>query len=372
MKNPAKLILIIPIIITMALSASGCSDIITPVPEPPTPSSPPSTPPPSPASPSPKPAPEISPEPEPGPLQLGEYYYLFGDPQAAALLFNDEGLVTGTDGFEALFELTGLSIVFLIDGEPDTEFMIIDSFSIEEPSTGMLYIRRGGAGFGGLADLPPGPKVFFTGRNYYLNGDAEAKSVFFYDAPIAILTYPGTDADPDTDAAPDTTADPDADAQTREYAGYTIIDNEITITIGDEVKFVFIAQDPATLKDTLTGEKYGLEGLLSLELVLDTPYYQFGDPEELYICFRAAETEEEPGEDNGAVGENAGEDTEEVSILTGEVSFGVGGVDMAFGTFTLQEQTLTVDVDGESTGLVIINNYVLRVSDQDVLFIRTP
>ena len=349
MKNPVKSVLIILVSMALAVSAAGCADPLPPEPAPkPTATGAMPTPPPSPPASQPAPTPADPQEPEQGPLELEAYYFLFGDPQNTGIVFSGEGLYVSTGGTEALFELEGNSISLYVDGEPVSWLEIIDEYTIEEPATGMRYIREGGPGFGGLAGLPAGPLEFFTGQDYFLDGDAEEKKVSFHDSNIVILL----------------------DEDSRQYGRYAKTDSEITITIGGEVVLVLAILDPVRLKDTQTGEIYGLEGFLDTELMRDAYYYQFGDMLEVYLCFRDwEETETEPEDGDGG---GDGDEDDAIVEQTGEAVFGLAGVDILSGTFTVRGQTLTVDIEGEVTELVVENGYILRVADQDVLFIRIP
>ena len=347
MKNPVKSVLIILVSIALAVSAAGCADPLPPEPAPkPTATGAMPTPPPSPSTPPPAPTPADPQEPEQGPLELEAYYFLFGDPQNTGIIFNGEGLYVSTGGIEAMFDLEGNSISLYVDGEPISWLEIIDEHTIEEPATGMRYIREGGPGYGGITGLPPGPREFFTGQDYFLDGDAEEKKVSFHDSNIVILL----------------------DADSRQYGRYSKTDSEIAITVGDEVVKVFTILDPVRLKDAQTGEIYGLEGALGTELMRDVYYYQFGDMLEVYLCFRDWEETGTEHEDEGSDGDG----DEDILELTGEAVFGLAGVDILSGTFTVRGQTLTVDIEGEVTELIIENSYILRVADQDVLFIRMP
>ena len=347
MKNPAKSILIILISMALAVAAAGCTDPLPPAPSPkPTATGPMPTPPPSPSTPSPAPTPAEPLEPEQGPLELETYYFLFGDPQNTGIMFSGDGLYASTGGTEAQYELEGNSISLYVDGEPVSWLEVVDEYTIEEPATGMRYIREGGPGYGGLAGLPAGPLEFFTGQDYFLDGDAEEKKISFHDSDIVILL----------------------DADSRIYGRYAKADSEITITAGDEVIQVLTILDPVRLKDSKTGEVYGLEGFLDTELTRDVYFYQFGDMQELYLSFRDwEETEIEPEDGNGS-----GDGDEAIIELTGEAVFGLAGVDILTGAFTSREQTLVIDIEGEVTELVIENSYILRVVGQDVLFIRMP
>jgi len=261
-------------------------------------------------------------------------------------MFSGDGLYASTGGTEAQYELEGNSISLYVDGEPVSWLEVVDEYTIEEPATGMRYIREGGPGYGGLAGLPAGPLEFFTGQDYFLDGDAEEKKISFHDSDIVILL----------------------DADSRIYGRYAKADSEITITAGDEVIQVLTILDPVRLKDSKTGEVYGLEGFLDTELTRDVYFYQFGDMQELYLSFRDwEETEIEPEDGNGS-----GDGDEAIIELTGEAVFGLAGVDILTGAFTSREQTLVIDIEGEVTELVIENSYILRVVGQDVLFIRMP
>jgi len=353
MKNPVKSILIILISIALAVTAAGCTDPLPPEPAPkPTATGPMPTPPPSPETAPPAPATKEPQEPEQGPLELETYYFLFGDPQNTAVLFSADGLYVSAGGAEAEFELEGNSITLSVGGEPVAWLRIIDEYTIEEPATGMQYIREGGPGYGGLTGIPAGLKEFFTGQDYFLGGDAEEKKISFHDSDIVILLA----------------------ADSRTYGRYAKTDSEITITVGDEVIKVLAILDPVTLKDTQTGEIYGLEGFHETELKRDVYYYQFGDMLEVYLCFRDWEDAEiEPGQVSGGGDVDREDDGDEAILeLTGEAVLGLAGVDILSGTFTVRGQTLTVDIEGEVTELVIENSYILRVADQDVSFIRMP
>jgi len=308
----------------------------------PTPASPAPTPPPSPSTPPPEPSPAETPEPETGSLELDAYYYLFGDPRNPWIIFTIDGVALNADGVQAQYVQTGGLISLSIDGEQYSEMSIVDDYSIEEPSTGMYYIREGGPGFGNIAEVPAGPREFFTGHNYYLDGDAEGKHISFHDLQIAILI----------------------DEEKRDYGKYLINDSEITVTVDDEVVYIFEILDPATLKDALSGEIYGLEGLYDTELLQGIYYYQFGDLLEIYLCFQNLVEFEIDPDLPGA---------EDITLeFTGEVFFGFAGVEMVSGTVGVHGQRLVLEIDEEVTVLDIINSYTLRLVDQDILFIRMP
>lgn len=321
MKNPVITGLLILLSISLAITAAGCFRTVPPEPAPrPTPTGPSATPPPSPQPEPPEPEPE--PEPEPDLLELGEYYFMYGDPSQLGLLFTEEGLVINTEGFEGSFESDGSTVSIFVDGESDSSLKILDEYTLEDVETGALFIREGGEGYGGLEGLPSGPRLFLTGVYYFIDGDQEGDSIFFQDDGTVIV-YTAEDV---------------------EHGEYTLDGNELEITVDGEPGMVLTILDPAALEAAVTGEIYGLVGLYDLELVLDARYYQFGDADDMCFMFH---------------------DEEEVIIeLMGE--------EVSVGTYTVEEQLLVLDFDGEKTELIILNNYVLGVAGQDVMFVRLP
>jgi len=315
------------ILLTLALAVSlaGCEGSQQTLEQDPPPA-PPVVSTPAPVRPSPSPAPPPLPpqEPDPVPLEFGEYYYLFGNPANMGIMFLEEGVAINSDGEEMLYEIIDSLISVAADGERESELRIIDEYTLGEQATGMVYIREGGEGFGSMPDLPAGPRVFFTGERYYLDGDTDEVSFLFrYDGEAACFGL-----------------------EEPEYGVYSIDGNKITITVDGEVRMVLKILDPVTLEDTLTGDKYGLADSFDRELILHEDYFQFGDEAELSLWFR---------DDH-------------------EVDFRSMGLDIATGVYTVDDDEflITIEVDGEEMELSILSNYLLCFIGQDIDFIRIP
>jgi len=263
-------------------------------------------------------------------------------------MFNEDGTVVNTEGFEGRYEVDGLEIVVFVDGERDSGLRLIDEFTMEDPETGALFIREGGEGYGGLSGLPAGPRVFFTGEYYFLDGEPHSETSFlFQDDGIAIIYTPDG----------------------IESGTYTLAGNELSISVGGEVRTVLLILDPATLESPLSGEVFGLAGLFDLELVLNERYYQFGDADDVCLYFREGEWEDGDDEDGD---DEDGDDEEGKADSRGEVVFEFLGEEIAVGSYAVYGHLLVIELDDESTEMMILNYYVLGVARQDVLFIRLP
>jgi len=322
MRTPIKIGALMLLAAVTALSIIGC-DILNPTaPE----TAPPPVPPVRPA-PTPPPSPDPAPPPqEPVPvlLEFGEYYYMFGDPDYMSIIFHEDGAVIRSTGEEAQFEIDGASISIFAEGEWESELRIIDEFTLEDPLTGISFIREGGEGFGGITDLPAGPRLFFAGEYYFLDGNEGEAGLIFRDENEAGLYG----------------------EEEPEYGTYAIAGNELTVTIGGEIRFVLSILDPTTLEDKQTGEKYGLAGAFDRELKLYASYYQFGDKEDLSLFFRDDD----------------------------EVDFEFPGFNASTGIYEVdpEEYAITMDVDGVEMELSIINYYLLRILGEDIYFVRVP
>ena len=322
MKNMTAKIVLLLLAATVALSASGCDFTASPTPAPESrPPTQPVQPPSQTQSPSPSPQPVV-PEPA-GPLALEEYYYMFGDPHYIGIIFFDDGLALNSIDEEASYQIIGRAISIISDEGMETNLLIIDEYALEDPMTGIRFIREGGAGFGGLTNLPTGPIVFFKDEYYYINGDIDGSSLCFRENGEVELLI----------------------ANEAQRGEYTVDDDKIVVTIDGEAAISLGIQDPVTLRDGQTGEEYGLAGAFDKKLVLLENYYQFGDAEELSLYFYG----------------------------DSEVSFVYMETDLATGTYTIEEDDVVVIyLDEEELELVISNYYILYYAEQDINFIRQP
>jgi len=244
--------------IALAASLTGCDDknVLEPAPSQSAPDSPTPSPSPSPVvtpSPSQQPPPPPAPEtPNVGLLELGEYYFLNGDPESASCVFLENGIIRDNLGEEGEYEIVDDMINVYFEGQLVLQFWIIDEYTLIDVEDGSDFIREGGAGYGGYGylsdELPP---VFFM-EYYYLNADADELGFFFWE-----------DGEVDINA-------PDMSMT----AVYTHVGLYISIIVDDE-EIVFKILNYAELEDLSTGEIYAIKGTYEKELVVNEYYYFF-------------------------------------------------------------------------------------------------
>jgi len=274
----------------------------------------------------------ITPEPDPSPtpdtpieevllLEYDKYYFMYGDPDSFGIVFLESGVAFDTDGDEFMFEVEGSEIVVLGDGETDSRIRIIDSFTLEMLSYGIILIREGGEGFGIISSGFDAPPLFFFNEHYYLNGDDSGISLYFLD-----------DGDVEIDGSP-------------EFAiGRYMIDEDVVTLIVDGYVFSALrVVNCIVLEDVETLEMFTLAGALDRTLALDAFYYMEGDKNDLSLYFWD----------------------------DGEVDFDIQGMEIAIGTYTLDGYVITLELDDEETELIIVNSYILE-SDDGFVFIRIP
>ena len=332
MKKIATTTAIILLVIAMAVSAAGCGDKTPPAPEP-TQSAPVSAPPP-PQRPS--PAPPQSPSPSPTPviqesitmLVLEEDYCMDGDPGSYRVMFFDDGTVRDQDGIEGEFEIDGNMIRIYLNAGLAAELLLKDDYTLEDADTGVLYIREGGAGYGGYDDNPADydyssdePSFIVFRQYYYLDGDSGNTSLYFYDDGDVDIEYSGESL----------------------YGEYTIDGDEVTVTIDGQELAVFYINDPVTLEDSDNGAVYTFEDGLNYNLEYYEYYYLSGDEDELSLWFR----------DDGTV------DVDSPSGDTQTFDYELYG-DMIY-----------IDYNGEEVELEVITTFLLKDGD-GYMYIRMP
>jgi len=316
MKSQTVKILFVLLAVTVAISAAACD---TALPEPdvqPTP-----TPRPSP-TPTPTPAPTPTPPPDLGLLQLGEAYYMNGDVRQMDIVFLEGGVFEDGSGEEARYEVDGSVVNIFRDGSIDSGLIMISEFVLEDVSTGIRFIREGGDGFGGVSGIPSGSREIFFEADYFLDGETDGPSLFFYDSGEVALGA----------------------AEERELGRYTIDADWIMITVGDELRLVLNIVNAAELVDVGASETYALKGAIGAELMLDERYYQFGEAGEISMRF----------------------------LEEGEVVFEYMGDVISSGEYTVEDDRISLDLDGVETELAIVNNYVLFLLEQELQFVRLP
>ena len=302
--------------VAMALSAAACDITMPEASIKPTPTQHPRP------TVTPSPAPTPTPVPNPGLLQFGEVYFMNGDSKQMGIVFFEGGTTENSNGVEARYEVDSSVVSIFVDDEWDSDLLIVDEFILEEVETGIRFIRENGAGFGGVTDIPDGSRDIFFEAYYYLDGEADGASLYFYDFGEVVLDV----------------------ADEPELGKYTIYAGWIRVTIGGEERMVLRIINAAELVDDDTSEAYALKGAIGAELVLNERYYQFGEAGEVSMSFR--------------------ED--------GEVVYEYGGEVISSGAYTVEDGSISVDLDGAETELSIVNSYVLFLLDQELQFVRIP
>jgi len=270
----------------------------------------------------PTPAPTPTPVPDPGVLQFGEVYFMNGDSKQMGIVFFEGGTTENSNGVEARYEVDGSMVSIFQGDEWDSDLLIIDEFILEEVETGIRFIRENGAGFGGVSDIPSGSRDIFFESHYFLDGEPDGPSLYFYDFGEVVLDV----------------------ADEPELGKYTIYAGWIMITIGGEERMVLRITNAAELVDDDTSEAYALEGAIGAELVLNERYYQFGEAGEVSMRF----------------------------LEEGEVVFEYMGDVVSSGAYTVEDGRISLDLDGAETELAIVSNYVLFLLDQELQFVRIP
>jgi len=278
------------------------------------------------------PAPTETPEPAEqdfGLLELGAYYYRDGDEDTDGIIFYEDGIVRDNDyinsGQQGEFTVKGGVVTVYQDDEEIAGFRIVDKYTIENNDDETRYIRKGGAGFAGggvTAETPP----IFCDTFYYQDGDTDMPSLYFFDDGTMDLDFPENGDEPASTVRCD----------------YSIDGDKITITSGGKEN-VMLIKDCVTIEDSENGDIFAPEGCLDGVIETSEYYYLDGD-------------------------ENAG------SVYfydDGDVDLEKANGDMTTGAYTVDGSTITVELDGQTAEMEIVNGYILK-SDEANLFIRLP
>jgi len=275
-------------------------------------------------TPSPTPTPTPSPEPiadDVGSLQYGAYYYMFGDLNSVAFIFHEDGVIRDNVGGEGEYELEDDNIIISYENDMTFVLNIVDDYTLSDPSSGMPYIREGGEGFGETEFNYEEPPLFFHNKEYYLDGDEDAFALYFWDnGDVDIEDEDGIDS-----------------------GLYTVDRDRITIMLDGRVIATLSILNCATLENSATMEIYALKGALDRELVLYDYYYMEGNRNDLGLYFRDE----------------------------GEIDFNIQGIEMAVGEYSIEEFTVSIDLEGADAILELINSYILE-SSEGFVFIRLP
>ena len=322
-------------LLVVALLAAGCSSKPAPVANPPDTQSPPAqtetagvptdNSPTQPTSQSPSPdssSQDASAEDRSNMLELGAYYCLNGDPYSFALVFHDDGEVWSTDYDVFTYDIDENAVIIMhLDEETDVLLAIVDEYTLEEETQNQLYIREGGEGFGSSGSSSGMSDAIFHEHYYYLDGADDNTGYYFYDDGVVDVGTP----------------------EEWVTCTYTIDNGELTIRSDNTTIAVLLIVNAAVLEDTETGDEFTLTGARANILSVFDWYYLDGDEFSDALRFYA----------DGSV---------EFRSIYGET-------DSA--EYSLDENTLSLNLGGETQIVYIMNSYMLEF-EGGMLFIRLP
>lgn len=325
MKKTITKILPILLAIAMITTIAGCNK----APETPPASPPPTSQPPSPPqTPSPSPIPSTpSPSlaaPDVGLLELEEFYYLDGDPESDGCIFFADGAVSDTDGEFAEYKVVGDTVEVYLDSNLIISFLVVDGFTLQDINSGAQYIREGGEGYGFSSEGDPlsMPAVFY-GEHYYLDGQEDGLSLYFWDDGSVEI----------------------GDAGSQALGTFEIEEDQIVVYVDGQPIGALNIMNYAELVDVYTGETYSLADTYIYSIVTDEPYFliALGEMAGAFI-FR----------DDGTAHILENLDTDEALE----------------GAYTISDDTVSVEYEGEAMVLTIVNSYVLEYEGFN--FVRIP
>ena len=317
---------IILLIIIVALSISGCHKIQPqplPAPEPTT--VPPPTTVPTPTLPA-----EPSPSPEPGPstkfigrLAIGEAYCLGGDSNIPSILFYDDGLFR-SENFIGEFKVVNDIVEIYVDDTKIDEMKIIDEYTLESKTDEALFIREGGAGYvyNFSAENDEGIRRLFFNEYYFLSGDENKFAYRFHE-----------------------NGDIDIGTPDHHHTGkYTYNGEVLEVKLDGEVVMIFGISNAAELGNVQTQEMYTLKGAQEKKLKKGSRYYYTGHEDSDYLIFNS------------------------------DGSFSMEGNDGSSwsGTYTVDSDTISAELDGDVAHFRILNSYILKMESEEFIFIRIP
>lgn len=334
MKKKITIMLAILLAVAMAAALAGCKDDPPPQPEP-TRNTPANTTSPS-VTPSPSPTPSQSAAPSPAPvyddddfglLETAERYYAYGDPNSSYCIFFSDNTVQDEYGEEGEFEVYGDTIDVYFNGNYVGSFIIIDWYTIEDEQSGLQWIREGGAGFQDDSRDEPTyvstglPPIIF-GKYYYLDGDPDERSLYFWD-------------DGDVDIK-----DGDDDI----YCEYVYTGDEVVIIREGRVILILSVMNPAELEDVDSWDIYMFEDARSYELETNDRYYLNGDTDEMNFYFWS----------------------------DGTIDFETANGDTASSSYYVLGYTVYIDIGGVEYSFEIVNSYILQDEASGDMLIRLP
>ncbi len=119
-------------------------------------------------------------------LIIDEYYYYDGKPVMANIIFYGDGtlyMVGVVDSTEGEYELDGNLIHCAFDHENygDKTLTILDDYTLDDPSSGIQWIRTGGSHSGteDPQDAAGAGPLFMIGEDYYVSGDSGCGYLMF-------------------------------------------------------------------------------------------------------------------------------------------------------------------------------------------------
>jgi len=172
-------------------------------------------------------------------------------------------------------------------------------------------------------DVPEqiGPLEVFHSVYYYLDGDESAPGFCFHElGSVDIAITSG-----------------------EQEGTYYIDEDEITITLNDDVIAQLRIMNMAELRDIETDDTYALPGALDMNLHVGKYYYQNANVNAVGIHFR--------------------ED--------GELDYEVTGQVLSTAAYTVEGTTILTSIGSDAEEIYIINSYTLRAQD-GIVFIREP
>lgn len=318
MRKPTVRIATVLLALALIAACAGCGDK--------SPEAPPSDLSPSPSpSPSDSPSPALSSSPTPmgtgaGMLELGQFYYHYGDPNSTGCMFLEDGTIVDNMGEDGTYVLDWDIISVYFGGELVMEFRIVDEYMLEDLDSFTVYIREGGEGFGSTS-VSGSNYLFFIGYYYYLGGVKGSVSLMFWDNGYVDIEEQDLYA----------------------FGSFTVASNEITISVEGEYLMTLRILNHAELEDAATGERYALDGTYDDELVTGDYYY--------FIIL---------GEANGSL----------CFWDDGFVDMELVNGDVVEIVYALDGDTIYIDYEGEDIILTIVNGYVL--DNDGYHYVRLP